>query len=103
MAGHDPVELAGLLGLADREERLDPTLRADGLHPDVMPLVDERQAEAGARRAGGAHLLPDALGACRRGARRGGERDAVQVQQHRPPLGDVGERGRDPLDPRRRP
>ena len=40
--GDDAVELARLFGLADREERLDAALRADGLHPDVMPLVDER-------------------------------------------------------------
>ena len=100
MPGDDPVELARLFGLADREERLDPTLRADGLHPDVVSLVDERQAEAGAVGPGGAQLLPDAFGAGRGGARRRGQRDAVQVQEHRPPLGHVGERRRDPLDPR---
>ena len=48
MSGDDPVQLTGLFGLADREERLDPPLCTDGLHPDVVPLVDERQAEAGA-------------------------------------------------------
>src|SRR4029079_13004517 len=48
VSGDDTVQLTGLFWLADREERLDSPLCTDGLHPDVVPLVDERQAEAGA-------------------------------------------------------
>jgi hypothetical protein len=61
VAGDDPVELRGLLRRPDGEERLDPTLRAHRLDPDVMALVHHRQREG--RRVGprGADLVPDAL------------------------------------------
>ncbi len=47
MAGDDPVELRRLFGRADREERLDPALRADRLDPHVMALVEHRERERG--------------------------------------------------------
>ena len=43
VAGHDPVELAELLGFADGEERLDAALRAHRLDPDVVAPVDQRE------------------------------------------------------------
>ena len=46
VAGHDAVELARRIGLAHGQERLDATLRADRLHPDVMAAIHERQREA---------------------------------------------------------
>ena len=59
MPGHDAVELAGLLGLAHREERLDPALRPDGLDPDVVTAVDERDAERRPVGPRAPQLLPD--------------------------------------------
>ena len=100
MPCHDAVELARLFGLAHREERLDAALRADGLDPDVMPLVDQRQAEADPVRTRGTDLGPNGVGPCRRGPRRGREWDAVEVQQHRPAVRDMGERRRDAVDAR---
>jgi hypothetical protein len=41
VTGDDAVELARLFGLADRQERFDAALRSHGLHPHVMPSVDE--------------------------------------------------------------
>ena len=93
----------GCSGLPDREERLDAALGAHRLHPDVVAAVDERDAE---RRA----LGPARRAAPPRRARRAssrpdrcGERQAVQVEQQRPPLRDVGERSRDALDAARPP
>jgi hypothetical protein len=48
--GDDPVELRRLLGLADREERLDPAGRTHRLQPHVVPTIDERDREVGAVR-----------------------------------------------------
>src|SRR4051812_6860415 len=45
VTGHDAVELCQRLGLPDREEGFHPALGADGLDPDVMAAVDEREAE----------------------------------------------------------
>ena len=99
VAGHDPVELARLLGLAHGEERLDPSLRADRLHPDVVAPVDEGHAERRALGPPGAQLLPDPLGAQGRRAPGARDRQAVQVEQQRPALRDVGERAAMPSAP----
>ena len=45
VAGHDPVELGEGLLLPDRQERLDPTLRGDGLDRDVLAALHDREAE----------------------------------------------------------
>jgi hypothetical protein len=66
VAGHDPVDLGRLIGLADREERLDAALGADGLDPHVVAPVQEREREGGGLRARDAELLPHALMAERR-------------------------------------
>ena len=99
VARDDPVELARLLGLADREEGLDATLRAHRLHPDVVPSVDERDREGRPLGPRIAQLVPDGVDAQARGAPGGGERHPVQVEQQRPSLDHPGERRRDALDP----
>ena len=89
---HDAIELARLLRLAHGEERLDPALCADGLDPDVVAAIDERQAERRAVGAPGPQLIPDPLGAHRRRPTGARDRQPVQVEQQDPPLRDVGER-----------
>ena len=59
VTGHDAVDLGRLLGLADREERLDAALRPHRLDPDVVAAVDEGQREARGLGPRDAQLLPD--------------------------------------------
>lgn len=80
VAGHDPVDLRERIGLPDREERLDAPARPDGLDPDVVAVIDEREAEAGPLRSRFAQLLPHPRGALSGRRRCGGERQAVEIQ-----------------------
>ena len=98
VAGDDAVELGRLLGFAHREERLHASGRANGLDPDVVTAVDQRDRE---RRGFGTRLLEFAPDAFRSKLRRAGGRCQwlpVEIEEKGPPFGDRGQRLRDALD-----
>jgi hypothetical protein len=98
VSGHDPVERRRLLRRAHREERFDAALRAHRLDPHVVALIEHREREGRGLRPGRADLIPDPFATDHRLGLGRGERHAVQVQEHRPSLHDIGQRSRDPLD-----